>query len=400
MGITIFHFVSLYTFLMGSLWFNAFVLLSLLMRKLKYPIKFSVRPLAILLILSLVRMFVPIQPPAGVIHILSETIFPAIIDLLRYEVISNTMFGFSFNVLHTLSLIWGSVSIILLIRLVLRYRKAYQIISLFEYVPDEKAQAILTNITGPTSQGRVFRTPMKIPFTAGIKPHIYLPEDVDFTDEELHTILRHEWKHIENKDHLITYFMYLFCCVFWWNPLVYVLKNNVFFTQELKCDYFAVAMSDEDPQHYVDGILRLCGAEANDILVTGNMLARSQDEVADRFHLLALRENDKSSKKRTFASVCFYLALGALFVLSYMFIILPAHWESDYQHVSDGIERPIDHADADISEEAFRAEEAFLIDNGDGTFSIYIDGQHVGYRTADEMNEDILRFFQIQPQVD
>jgi len=377
---------------MGMLWFNAFVLLSLLMRKLSYPIKFSIMPLAILLILSLVRVFVPIQVPSGAIHISSEVVFPLVISFLRYEIIASSMFGLSVNVLHILFFIWGAVSIALLTRYAFLYRKAFQLADLLEYAPDEEAETILAEITGPKVCGRVFRTQYKIPATCGFKPHIYLPKGVDFTQDELRAVLRHEWKHIRNKDYLVTCFMCFLCCIFWWNPLVYVLRRNVLFALEVRCDYFAVD-TPKNLKYFTSALLRIYHMSPKESIIIGNALTSSNAENLDRFKLLALRFNSKTRKKRTLAYICFYLVSVVLFLSSYLFLILPATWASDFEHVD--IERPIDCI---YSEKAYRAEENFIVDNGDGTFSLYIDGQHMKDFNiyTDYFSQDIFTFFPIQ----
>ena len=94
MGIVVHHYVSLYSFIMGAIWFNVFVLLSVLMRKLKFPVKFSAIPLLFLLALSILRMFIIIDMP-GAIVVFSERLYPAIVYVVRYEIVS--LFGFSIN---------------------------------------------------------------------------------------------------------------------------------------------------------------------------------------------------------------------------------------------------------------------------------------------------------------
>jgi len=217
-----------------------------------------------------------------------------------------------------------------------------------------------------------------------------LPDSVEFTPDELRTVLRHEWKHIQNKDFLIEFVMRFISYVFWWNPLAYILRRNVSFAMELRCDYFAVGTSDTDYNHYKNALYRISGEKRREII--GNALVNSEDVFLDRLKTLALRMKD-NPHKRTLATVCFYLSIVGLFLSSYIFIILPAHWESSYEHVADGIERPISCA---YSEEAFRAEENFLVDNGDGTFSLYIDGQHVEDRNIDDMPPDIFTFLPIR----
>jgi len=377
MGVSIYSFITPYTFLMGVLWFNAFVLLSLLMRKLKFPIKFSVTPLAVLLVLSLLRMFVVIRIPGSkLVH--SEVVFPAIVNFLRFEIIP------PLNVLHILIFVWIAVAVILLARYVVQYCKAYQTAMALTYIRDENAELILSEIIDSPKWGRVFRTHVKVPFTAGIKPYIYLPSGVDFTDDELRTILKHEWKHIQNKDYLIKFIMYLICSIFWWNPVVFLLKRNVFFAQELRSDHYAV--SDTDYDHYMSGIHRF-GEVGKDIPSMGNALVSAKDGVTDRFKILAMRERDKSRGKQVLINVCFFVVAAALLVSSYMFTVQPAFWESPCVEAS---------AECFYSElyEVYRAEENFIIDNGDGTFSLYIDGQHAW--DTDDASQEIFTFLPIR----
>jgi len=391
MGVTLHSFISPYTFLMGILWFNAFVLLSLLMRKLRYPIKLSVVPLALLLLLSILRMFLAVEPP-GAIYIRSEVIFPAVVRILRFKIL-HEVFGFSVNLIHIFIFIWVVVAIVLMTRYVTRFRKAYWTALSLNYAPDEEAEAVLEEITGevkdPKKRGRVFRTAIQVPFTVGIKPYIYLPEGVELSCAELRTVLRHEWKHIQSKDYLIEFLMRFINYALWWNPLTYMLRKNVSFALELRCDYFAVGSSGMDYEYYESALYRL-GEDKPRNLVLVNALVNSEDEFVDRFKTLEMRMRD-TKHRRTLTIVCFYLSIIVLFVLSYMFLVIPAHWESDFEHV-DYIERQPAYY---YSEEAYRAEEAFIVDNSDGTFSLYVDGQHVKDITENTCQE-ILAFFPVR----
>jgi len=319
-------------------------------------------------------MSLAIEPP-GAIYIRSEVIFPAVIRVLRFEMMPHKVPGFSVNLLHIFIFIWIITAIILLTRYAIRFRKAYWTALALNYAPDEEAEAVLEEITGkvnnPKKRGRVFRTVIQVPFTVGIKPYIYLPECVEFTRDELRTVLRHEWKHIQGKDYLIKFVMRFINYVLWWNPLAYTLRKNVSFALELRCDYFAVGASGVDYKYFECALYRL-GKDQSQDLAFVNALIDSEDEFVDRMKTLEMRMNDNKKHKRILATVCFYLSVVVLFFLSYMFLIMPATWASDFEHVC--IEKDIS---CTYSEEAFRAEENFLVDNGDGTFSLYIDGQHV-----------------------
>ena len=172
--------------------------------------------------------------------------------------------------------------------------------------------------------------------------------------------------------------------------MVYILRKNFRFAQELKSDQFAVS-SKEDFRHFLHGIQSMMKAEEakadkhntykRDNTYDGNAFADSDDELMDRLRILAMRGD--SHHKRVVFNLCYSVVFLALFAVSYMFIILPAFWESPDVPVAaeDFGELREYREDGGI----LRAEENFLIDNSDGTFSLYIDSQFVRY--IDETNE-------------
>ena len=159
--------------------------------------------------------------------------------------------------------------------------------------------------------------------------------------------------------------------------MVYVLRRNFRFAQELKSDQFAVS-DERDFDHYLDGILSITNLEKEKSAeyskyVEANSFINGDDGLPDRLKILALRRD--SRKKLVLANIAYFIIIFALFVASYMFIVLPAFWESPDVPVSA----------EDFTEEyrngggTFRTEDVFLIDNGDGTFSFYVDGQFTMY---------------------
>lgn len=72
-------------------------------------------------------------------------------------------------------------------------------------------------------------------FTVGIiKPVIFLR--VDYADEDLDSILRHEMVHIVRMDLLVKMLMQFVCCLHWFNPLVDILKSKLERACETSCD--------------------------------------------------------------------------------------------------------------------------------------------------------------------
>jgi len=386
MAVVYHHFISIYSFLMGVLWFNAFVILSLVLRKLKYPIRFSVVPLLLLLILSVLRMFIAIEIPGAVI-ILSETVYPAIVTVLRHEIISYRLFGVSINVLNVFIFVWITITVWLTARYAYIYIGRFSPIMrwLGTYDRDSYAESLLAEIIGTDKHFHVYRNKcFNTAIATAFKPYIILPE-VSFSPDELRVILLHEWKHIQDRDYLSEIIINIICFVFWWNPLVYVLRNNFRFAQELKSDQFAIA-NKKDFHHFMKGILLLEESEmqkANKRMAyEGNSFIGNDDGMADRLKILALRGEPRS--KRTLTNVVYSIIFLVLFAASYMFVILPIFWESpDMPTVVEDFDwEQSEHLDT------FRPDKNFIIDNGDGTFSLYIEGKFVGYvdNTSDLFN--------------
>jgi len=380
MGIVIHHYVSPYSFVMGVLWFNAFVLLGLLMRKLKFPIKFSVIPLLLLLVLSILRMLIAIEMP-GAITVLSETLYPTVIDLVRFEILPYRVFGLPISVATVLVFIWVAVAVYLTARYLYDYIGKFG--SIWHWLEhcerDKHAESLLAEKIGHDKHFRVYRSGgVSTAMATAIRPNIILPK-ADFPPDELLHILLHEWKHIQDKDYLTGLIVNMICFVFWWNPLVYVLRRNFCFAQELKNDHFSVS-EGKSVNHFFGAILLLDGVQKEKDAkrrsykeVNAKAFISDDDELADRLKTVAL--HDKSRSKRILTNVFYSVVIFALFFASYMFTILPAFWESPEISVC------VDNFMGEYPEDGgiFRSEEVFVIDNGDGTFSFYIEGQFIMY---------------------
>ena len=82
------------------------------------------------------------------------------------------------------------------------------------------------------------------PYVVGFfRPVIFLP-DADYKEQDLHLILLHEWQHFRNRDQWSKLLCYLLCCVFWWNPFLWLLKNKMDQLLELRCDFSVLEKID------------------------------------------------------------------------------------------------------------------------------------------------------------
>jgi beta-lactamase regulating signal transducer with metallopeptidase domain len=350
------------------------------MRKLKHPIKFSAVPLLLLTILSILRMFVVIDMPSTV-FILSDTVYPAIVNLMRHEIVSWQIFSLPINAITVFICAWIVGAIGLTARFFYYYAQTFRpirdMLKGTDAERDKYAEGLLAAEIGEDKVFRVFRNSLiNIPLAKATKPHIFLP-NIELSTDELRVLLLHEWGHIRDKDYLTGIAVNVICFVFWWNPVVYILRWNFSFAKELKCDKIAVT-SEDDFHHFLSGLLLLDEAEkrkANKKMnYTGvSTLANNASELEDRLEVLALQGDSRS--KRILTNVCYSVAIIALFLASYTFIVLPAFWESsDICITTDDFTWEYRECG-----DVFRPGENFIIDNDDGTFSLYLDGQFVMY---------------------
>ena len=392
MGIVLYSYMTVYSFLMGWLWFNAFILLGLIMRKLRYPIMFSVAPLLVVLFLSLLRMLFTVDLGfSAFVH--SEVVYPTLVSIAEFEFMPFRIVGIPLTVYNVFIILWVAGAIILLVKLIRQFNYSRHMVKyVFSGLPRcEHAENMLKSmIDSNNDEIRVFKTfSVDVPSAAGTMPYIILP-DVDFSQDELKVILLHEWKHHIDRDYITLLVAHILCKIFWWNPFIIVLKRNVEFALELKCDYFAMS-STEDFGHFKSVVKRLgesLRAKASDSSTEMKNLISYADEMADRYSIQDIRNYD-SRIKRTAVNAFFAILAGGLLVFSYMFLVLPAFWEAP--DVSATAECFTDEYLE--SGNVFWTEDIFAVDNGDGTFSLYMDGEFVQY--VDE-NSEMMPFLQIR----
>ncbi|WP_322176532.1 M56 family metallopeptidase [Acutalibacter caecimuris] len=73
---------------------------------------------------------------------------------------------------------------------------------------------------------RVYKQGLDLPIGTGlIHPQICLSNN-EYEPKELYYILKHEYTHFCNRDLQIKFLVHMYCCLFWWNPVVWLLKKG------------------------------------------------------------------------------------------------------------------------------------------------------------------------------
>lgn len=341
-------------------------------------IRHSVLPLVFFLFASVGRLVIAGEFPFARIIRVGET-FEKIRLFFEHPLTEIKLFGTGFPIGLVLIMIWLSVSIIMLILYLYRLISDAVRIRQIPADRDLKSEAVLHELLRERKQSdcsiTVFRTEKtKVPFLNGVvHPSIYLPQ-IELDPDELKGVLIHEWSHAFHHDILVRILISVICIIFWWNPLVYLLRRNMYHSMELRCDQEAQRiLTENECDTYVSALLRIAENSCEDpgTAVGAVGLVSAVDKcLVQRFELLTLTKCN--IVKARIATAIFCIVMVLLLILSYMFVIQPY-----VGYATPGEDYLINEETQDTPPLSdFQVwSGTYIVDNGDGTYSIFCDGE-------------------------
>ena len=235
------------------------------------------------------------------------------------------------RVLPALCGIWTVVSVTLIVQFLWKSWKVSRKAEWYSTNKDSRAERVLERVKNeswrmPAVSVCICPT-LDIPMGTGLFRHrICLPEH-EYTQEEMYYILKHEYTHFCNRDLTVKFLVHLFCCVFWWNPAVYLLKKDISQILEIKCDIRATEkFSKRERLEYLLTIVRVLeraestGRTQPPMLSTGLASRKNQGDTRERFRMI-------TAVPRSISKLCqgaFWTLAVTLVVLSYSFVLQPA----------------------------------------------------------------------------
>lgn len=372
------HFTELSGF-MAVLWSSLFIGVIFYIRKKGRINQLSeVLCLILLYLFSVLRMIISVDfiPSIGI------NIPGAPSNLYKAVCITERNLGiFSFTILHFLYLLCSVVGIVKLLKYLRQYWKVIQWIRIFEKyegidsTKDKVFKTIGKKIKVDVRRGIGIDSPVGI----GIfHKFIVLPDRI-YDSEELYYILLHECTHFYNHDLLVKMLIQIYICIFWWNPVVYLLKKDLDYSLEIKCDLASVKnMSIDEVEHYLKTIIKVLEESEEDkpseyagiIALAKN----EEDELTERFEIVVENQHRKSSSTR---AVIYAVIFALLFVLSYSFMPM-TYFEPQGEEV--GIE-------GNVME--FDLEDVYLYKDENGQYRLIKEGE---FNKA--VNENQLEFLE------
>lgn len=330
---------SIFTFITTQLLISIFILAIIpLCRNNQFIRRFGIYFAIAPFVACMLRLTLPIET-AFTIVLPSYTVLTAVFSWAKSIMEA-------YNVKFLLFGIWISVSILLiflLIKDIVTLNKLPRNSSNVQYTLVHNALSKVMELRGYKHTPKVIITDyIGTPFVFGYKePLIYIP-NMDYNDNELFYIIDHELIHWHNKDLWIKLLVQVICIIYWWNPVIYLLRDILSQSLEIKCD--SIVSQNLDKMQKTDYLKTMIHTmenapfkRVNNAIVTSNFVSYMSDEkaMAQRFELVYKYNNFK--KNRVQALI---LSL-VIFLLTYSVVIQPAYTVDESQYFEMGVEGSI-----------------------------------------------------------
>ncbi|MDR1536422.1 MAG: M56 family metallopeptidase [Clostridiales bacterium] len=163
----------------------------------------------------------------------------------------------------------------------------------------------LAELSGNNRIPQLYRNPIAAtPMLIGLfTPAIILP-DREYTDAQLHTILRHELTHLRRCDVLVKWLSVLSGAVHWFNPLVWLVRREIDRACELSCDEAVIrGLNASDKQSYGDTMIYVAADIKTPRTVLSTTMCEEKKDLKERLGAIM------KSKKHTRSTIVISAAL-------------------------------------------------------------------------------------------
>ena len=134
-------------------------------------------------------------------------------------------------------LVWLVCAILLAAYFVIGYACMVRRFSGTRLAPQPSIDALLDRFRFSRDPRICMSNSHRAPLTFGVfRPTVLLPEDLPVGDAQFQLILAHELAHIRRKDCLRKLLLTVCLCLYWWNPLVWLMVWLANRDMELACD--------------------------------------------------------------------------------------------------------------------------------------------------------------------
>lgn len=290
----------------------------------RFRTSFCLSALVLLYLFSIIRILFPLELP----HVIEWGIDEVYPEVYRFLTTSHS-YGerLNFSYVDALVCIWIAGIIILMFRYIVYYHKEMRGITKYASPCGRREYTSLDAVKrdiGKSVEISLCTVPnISVPFGVGVfRKTILLPQN-NFTDRELYYILLHEYTHFPNHDIAVKMMVSVFCCIFWWNPVAYLLKADLEQTLEMKCDASVARYLDRHGKaaylRTIVGVIKHNPAKRpTPYTSTALFQTDRMPGIKERFDVVM---NYEARHDRTLSQIALVLIGACVFVLSY--VVLP-----------------------------------------------------------------------------
>ena len=245
-----------------------------------------------------------------------------------------------------LLLLWAAGSVFLLARLLTRACSGRRAI---DRIPKQENQ-VLQEALEELQREQKRRIPIQVLCCPGlstpcgiglVRRKILLPSR-EYSADELRHILRHELQHFQTHDLLVKWMIRVFQCLFWWNPLVYLLGRDLDQVLEIKCDLTVTkGYGKKETVAYMRTIKhqlkQTIDREKTVPLTSASLVGNfAISNVEERF--LYLAESLKPTRRKALPKPAFAVLFAALILASYSFVLQPSYPAPEFDENGEKIQ--------------------------------------------------------------
>ena len=326
--------MTIFSVWMTILWSSILILLFYGLRKKSILLEVcSVSGVLILYMFFIIRLLIPIEF-SWTKEVWGGWIYNWVYNAVRYEI----KVGVTLQLYQLFFILWITGSGIFLLKLAIKYMKLTKLLERISVIKDERAECILTTILSKNEKRpELMKTSaIKFPCCVGVFHKRILLPTKEYSDEELYYIILHEYIHLKNNDVLTKLLINSVCALYWWNPLVYLLRKDMQQSLEIRCDgqvskkmdsirrsnYLAVMLKEFKDNYNMQEFKKYHSSVMP-------LFEEHSEKLIERFQLVSNRKNGTSIKGNLISIVI----TVCLLISSYSFIL-----QSEYECPIEEIE--------------------------------------------------------------
>lgn len=366
--------MTIYSVLMSVICSDILIIMLYILRKKKLLTRhYGITFVAFLYISCIIRMLIPVE------FNFTKPLEAPILYNGFASFINKRIFHQKISVIQLAVFLWIVVMIFLLLRYLYNYLQCAERVSRLEPLQDMKYQTALNDIN------LIYNKKLKIMFRISdtvsipmgyglINKNVILP-NIEYNSTELHYVLVHECNHFYNRDLWVKFLTQIFCCIFWWNPVVYFLQAELEDTLEIKCDLTAVhPMGDVDRSEYmsaiVQGLKRSIQVKYNkkDMLCSTAFFKPDKKKIIKtRLEMISATSSKKTEGKAVKIVIASYIVVC---LFSYTFVLQPS------------FSAPVD----EIPNDGFvlKSDQVKIIKTSQGAYYMQFDGTDTSVEISEE----------------